>query len=234
MIVFLLIFLLNTLPCAAQTDAVLCQAYRQEKMTVWATYLNQSDWETLSNEQKNRWLDYQYGYVAYAIDAKLPDAKAHWKDFGQRLQEQAGQLDTVVSLCYQAAYEVYGVSLDSRNKVKHAAKALSLSKAALKLDDSHYAALVLAGNVAFYRPALLGGNKRDALQYYLRAEQALQALPHYSDHWTYWATELCIAQCYEQLGDQEQALQKAYAILEQAPDFRFVWASLIPRLEEEE
>lgn len=230
-------------PAYAQyTDKQLYQAYLQRDMDTWKAYIDASDWTKLTDSEKIRLINYEYGYVAVEINETPAGPKARRKASHTEAQRYLDQfiahLNAAQSILTPARYAMYMSAASAyefmmdRSKVFSAGlQSFKLCKKAVELDPNDPMPLILKANVDFYAPKSFGGSKKAAMQEFSRAEQMFLQQGNYEYLWNFPAMQLCIAQCYEKTDDLETALKKARAILKANPDFVFLREEYIPGLE---
>lgn len=221
-------------------EATLLSAYMEGNMSVWKAYVDSSDWAQLSSDEKVRYINYEYGYVATLIDVAPAGQKTKKKGisptaayvarFGEHIEEAKSILAPSRYCLYRSAYFAYDYMLSK--SLNSAIKSFQLCKQAVQEDDHDPLALSLMANVDFYAPRIVGGNKEKALDLYLQAKQILlsnDAL--YLTLWNNPATRLCIVQCYDKLGQIEKAIDEAQSILERYPNFVYLRDEYLPELQ---
>lgn len=215
---------------AQYSERDLYNAYLRSDMSLWKEYIEHTDWDAIAIAEKQRLLNYQYGYVAFAISAEDKDAEAHLLRFERHTEDMKNVLDASTLACYRSSYAAYKMSFNVFRKLMYANQAMSLANEAMRLDSLNPAALTLKANIDLYCPKAFGGNKARALRYFLRAEKRYQELGITKCNWNYRALQLCIAQCYEKTGKKEQAIRKCRSILQEEPDFSYIRDIYLPTL----
>ncbi len=228
---YLLILLaFSTSVFAQYTDKDLYKAYLTTDLTLWQKYIEDTAWEKLSSYEKERMLNYQYGFVANSLSGNKKEAQAHLDLFKNRIEEMQSNLSPSALACYRSAAAAYQVKLGSWRVLRLALQSLDDAALAVQLDSINPLALTLKGNVDMYCPKTFGGDKTRALQYFLRAEKRYRDLDRTANNWNYRAIQLCIAQCYEKIGKKEEAIAKCQEILQEEPNFEYIRDAYLPRL----
>lgn len=229
---FLLVVLLglSTAICRAQTDEELYHSYMQGDLQLWKTYIDQADWEHLSQAERLRLINYEYGYVPFLADKKDPTAGHYLQQYMAHLEEEKERLTPSLYASYMCAAHAYTYLLDKSKLFSSGLQSFRLAKKAVELDSGNPIALLLKGNVYFYSPRAFGGNKEEAMRLFARAEKIMQEQQTWHYLWNYPALQLCIAQCYDKLGEPDKAYRKCLSILQEHPDFRFITDTYLPEL----
>lgn len=216
----------------AQTDEELYAGYMDGKLIPWKTYIDGADWAHLTHAERLRLINYEYGYVPFLADRNDPAAQHYLDIYMQHLSEEEPFLTPSLFASYMCAAHAYAYLLDKKKLFTSGLQSFRLAKQAVDLDGENPIALLLKGNVYFYSPRAFGGNKEEAMNLFEKAERIMQQQGTWHYLWNYPALQLCIAQCYDKLGDTNRAYQKCQAILREHPDFDFVKRIYLPDLQE--
>ncbi len=227
----LLLMLIVSLSCYAQySDKELYEAYLTSDLSLWQEYINSTDWESLSKEEKKRMLNYQYGFTANVLSQDKDTAKRHLQLFEEHVNDAAEWLSPSSLACYRSAYAAYKIKLGDWRVFSLAKQTFCYADEAVEIDSLNPLALTLKANVDMYAPKAFGGNKEQALHYFLLAEKQYRERGLTLNNWNFRALQLCIAQCYEKTGDKEQAIAKCYAILAEEPNYEYIRHVYFPKL----
>ena len=159
-------------------------------MTLWKAYVDTLNTHSLNTNS----LLYEYGYCGYVLEYDKPHATPYISRFRAHVQAQRGNLPLGHYEMYMSAVYVY----ELRSKISiHPLKAMSLAKEATKLAPSDPLVLSYYGTCLFYAPKPFG-SKREALEWFERAEQLFHA-PQWKDCWVRAANTMYIGQCKEKL-----------------------------------
>ncbi len=229
-IILLLSLCISTCTFAQYTDKDLYEAYLTTDLSLWQSYIENTAWDNLSDYEKKRMLNYQYGFVANTLGGDKAFAQAQLDLFKTRTEAMQDNLSASTLSCYRSAYAAYQVKLGTWKVLKLALQSLDEAKAAVEKDSLNPLALTLKGNVDMYCPKAFGGDKARALQYFLQAEERYRALGQTENNWNLRALQLCIAQCYEKTGEKEKAIEKCREILREEPNYAYIRDAYLPRL----
>lgn len=230
LLLLLVLFGLSTATGRAQTDEQLYMSYMQGDLKLWKTYIDSADWKNMNATERLRLINYEYGYVPFLADRKDPTASRYLTQYMAHLEEEKDNLTPSLYASYMCAAHAYVYLLDKSKLFSSGLQSFRLAKKAVELDPNNSIALVLKGNVYFYSPRAFGGNKEEAMRLFARAEQIMQQEGSWQYLWNYPALQLCIAQCYDKLGDTDSAYRKCLAILREHPHFRYVKDTYLPEL----
>lgn len=234
---FLMAFLMTTLACYAQyTNEQLFNAYLHQDMSVWRNYIETAKWEKMSISERKRLINYEYGFIATAIDAEDPKADEYLTHFRQHVAEEyESQHISEAHYCmYMSSINAYDFMLNKSKLFSAGLQSFKLVKRASVLAPDDPYVLTLKANVDFYAPAAFGGDKEAALTLFTRARELFRETEDYKHLWNYASLRLCIAQCYDKKGDSERAISECYSILGEIPDFEYVRDEYLPQLLEKQ
>jgi len=227
----LIIFLFASVLCHAQyTKQQMYDAYLTQNMRLWDKYLHAHKWTNLSTAEKSIYINYEYGYIATAIDEKQPDAKQHIEVFLSHINDMSQVLPEATILVYKSSYAAYRAKAYTMEFASQGLKAMNIAKDAVRVDSLNPLALTLYGCVEFYAPKLFGGNKHRALQAFTKAEYIYKQTGDTINNWNYISCQMQRAMCLEKIGNKTEAIALCKKILQDAPNFIFIRDTYLPSL----
>lgn len=203
-------------------------------MKVWDKYLHSVKFENLSAAEKKRYINYEYGYVATAIDEKAPDAEQHLQNFEKHIQALSTVLPKALVLDYESSCAAYKALMNKAKFISYGLESFNKIKEAFEVDSLNPYVLTLKGNVDFYAPKAFGGNKKRALSYFYKAQRIFEQKADTVNNWNYVSTRLCIIQCEEKLGNVDKAVAQAKKLLQRYPDYAYLRDEYMPELLEKQ
>ena len=219
---------------AQYSDKDLYNAYLRRDMDHWKQYLDANAWQDLSLNEKKRYLNYEYGYIAPAIDTKKPWAEEYLKAFERHVEEmyKCKHISEAHYNMYMSSVCAYDFMLNRGHLFSSGVKSFKHVKKATELAPDDPFVLTLMANVEFYAPSAFGGDKEHALKLFQKARNIFETTTTYEHLWNYASMRLCIAQCYEKTGEVEKAIRTCQEILESIPDFSYIRDEYLPRLQQ--
>ena len=218
---YVIVALCISLSLSAQsfvTDRGLLDAYLQNDMSVWKAHIDTAS-------VTPHLLAYEYGYCAALMDIDKNQASPYVDMFREHIEFIKETLPPGHYQMYMSAVYVYKLRL---HESIHPVKALSLAKEAVEYAPNDPMTLSYCGTALFYAPKPFG-NKNDALDLFLRAEQLFKDEQWYNCWWRP-ATLMYIAQCYEKKGKTSEAINRAKALLAEYPDYLYIRDTYLPNL----
>jgi tetratricopeptide (TPR) repeat protein len=111
----------------------------------------------------------------------------------------------------------------------HGPKSVHHAQKAMELDDNNHMGYVQYGNSQYYMPAVFGGSKKTAIEYYQKAQAIMEKNPLQIRYdWNYLNLLTLIAQSLHETGRISEAKLYYGKILETEPAFIWVRDELYP------
>lgn len=232
---FIFIIQLFCTVCFAQSNNIFSEkamydCYLGSDKKLWKQYIVTANFEQMSNKERQRLLNYEYGYIAYAISLKDNNLKQMLQDFVEHINFMEGKMAESTRLTYLSAAASYNISTNKIAIVSNGMKAISYADKAVQIDSLNPYALTLRGSIYFYCPSTFGGDKKQALKYLLKSEQRFRQTGDTINNWNYRSVQMVIAQCHEKLGNKKKAIEKCQEILKEEPNFAYIRDSYLPSL----
>jgi tetratricopeptide (TPR) repeat protein len=232
--IIVFILLSNSLQLNTIYRSEIYSAYVNNKMDLWRDVIDRMDTiPEKSNELLLELVNYQYGYIGYCAGFDKKEEAKKYLDLAERNIEILEKCNYNLSVInsYKAAFYGFRIGLNPISAPVNGFRSIDCAKMALKLDSANYLAYVQYGNMKFYMPSALGGSKKVALEYYLKARDLLEReTDSITGNWNYLSLQVVLGQTYTYLNDYLSA-QKVYdTILKIEPEFLYVKDDLYPKL----
>lgn len=221
-------FMLGYAQQTRYTDAVLYEAYLKEDMSVWDAYIHSVDWAKADKQERARLINYEYGYVATALEKKATDAQWHLEQFEAHVEAMTGVMPESTLNTYRSAAASYRALCG--NLVSNGVKAIQFIKKAHENNAKDPLMLNLHGCIEMYSPAVLGGSKKTALSYFNQSKALIEQRGDTINNWNYLGTLMSIAQCTEKTSGKQAAINYCLQILRFEPNFGFIRDKYLPEL----
>lgn len=246
LLIILLIINLSCWPLFAEKDTLTGKYFKEQiynsyiagNMGQWGVEIDMMEREystTRDEEIQEQLIFAYYGYIGYQIGNEEKDEAA------EKLERLEFHLDYLLEnasasdgwlYAMKGAAKGYRIGLSPYKAVFIGPSAMNDIDRAVETDSLHPLGWIEKGNSAYYRPALFGGSKEEALNYYLKASKLFTA--NYADlngEWIYLNLQVLIAQCYTELENYNKALKTYDDLLRFEPGFSWVADELKPALE---
>jgi len=232
-ITFLLLFILH-FPMFASNKDDIYKAYIKSDMVSWKNVIDQMQQQ---NSKTTAFLlelvNYQYGYIGYCVtEEKFSEAALYLKKAEQNLAllEIKPELESVVQ-AYKSAFAGYKVSMSPAKAPILGPKSVAFAEKAMQLDKNSALGYLQYGNTQYYMPAIFGGSKTVAIDYYKKAQVLMESdLSKVKNDWNYLNLLLTMARAYTELKYYRTAQQYYDKILKAEPEFLVVKNELYPKL----
>lgn len=202
-------------------------AYVQGNMPLWEQTL--ADMEFLYSERPTNIVLYdillaQYGLIGYYLGTgQNGKGSSHLEKAEEYLKRlAAARAYRATSLVFESAFLAYRISIRPIRAVQLGPRSYRLIDEAMELDAAYSRVWIEKGNAAFYTPSMFGGNKSDAITYYLKAIELMEKNMPNNHRWLYLSTLMALANAYETTGNLPGAIRSVEKALAFEPDF--IWA----------
>jgi tetratricopeptide (TPR) repeat protein len=226
---------ISLLASAQDYQARIYDVYLRGRMDLWKEIMEQMKREaTDKNDLKLLYelTEVQYGYIGYCLSMKekkeaervLVEAEERAKFLLEKKVYEARLYSLV------GAFYGYWVSLKPLRAPHFGSKSEEANRKALELDPEEPQAWMEKGNIAFYKPAMFGGSKSEAVPYYEKAVRLFEAGPPWRtrQNWVYLNCMAGLGIAYEETGQPEKAGELYKKILRMEPTFKWVKDELYP------
>jgi tetratricopeptide (TPR) repeat protein len=229
-----ILLLFGFLSIYASNKTEIYKAYISNDMNLWKKTIDEMNQQkSKSNDFRLELLNYQYGYIAWCIGNKKNEIAETYIELGEKniqVLEKIGSYGSAVN-SYRSAFYGYKIGLNKLKAPFIGPKSVECAKMAMKQDADNPYGYIQYANSQFYMPAVFGGYKKIALDYYTKAKNLME-INHQKiiQDWNYLSLLSMIAKTYTELKDFKQAKTYYEKILKIEPDFLWVKNELYPDL----
>jgi tetratricopeptide (TPR) repeat protein len=183
-------------------------------------------------DQKLELVSYYYGFIGHMMGKKQYDVVEEYLKKAEDLNNQVLRLSpkNATACSYKGAFMGFHIGLNKLKSVYLGPESRVLMNKAIKLDPNNVTALINKGNVYFYAPGLLGGDKEDAVDLFLKAEKLMEKNKDTDHNWVYLITLTTLAKSYEKLDQLQNAKITYEKALKNEPNYHWVKDDLYPKL----
>jgi tetratricopeptide (TPR) repeat protein len=209
-------------------------AYLKGRMDTWKGIMQSMDRkfkQTKDMDLLYQLAEVEYGYIAYSISVdKKEEAKRiliQAEEHIEVLLDYNERNPRVHAL--QGALYGYRLTLRPIKAPVYGKKSASANERALQLGPSEPQAWMEKANIEYYKPAIFGGSKKDAIPLYEKAIALYEASPDRTrQNWVYLNCLAGLGLAYEENGQVEQAGMIFRKLLELEPDFSWIRDEIYP------
>ena len=233
-VLFMALLVFYSINSRASYKSEIYKAYISSDMERWKSIIDEMGRQkNKSNDFILELLNYQYGYIGWCIGTDRDDQAEQYFDLGEkniRLLENNGYELSMVN-AYKAAFYGYRIGLNIFRAPFLGPNSVVCAKRAIQLDGNNPFGYVQYGNTEYFMPAIFGGSKEVALEYYKKAEKIMEGNSELlKNDWNYLNLLAMIAQAHYEM--KNYVLTKAYydKILKAEPDFLWIKNEMYPEL----
>jgi len=232
-LVIFLIFLCASARASYKSE--IYAAYVYNNMANWKRIIDKMD--GLKNKSPNlifELVNYQYGYIAWCIGNQKKDEAKRYLELAESnisLLEKARANQSLVN-SYKSAFYGYRIGLNKLLAPYLGGRSLECANLAIEQDKENPFGYIQYGNIQFYMPPVFGGSKREALDYYIKAQKIMEKnAADIIENWNYLSLLIVIAQSNYYLKDYKTSVYYLEKILKIEPDFGYVKTELYPQVQ---
>ena len=226
-----LVFCFTNLYAGYKADIYI--AYINSDMKKWNKIIDEMYLQKdKSNAFKLELINYQYGYIAWCIGVEKDDAAEKYLALAEESLKTLERSSYMLSLVnsYKSAFYGYRIGLNKLKAPFIGRKSIECAKLAIKLDNKNPYGYIQYGNSQYYMPAILGGSKTVALEYFKKAEELMELEgDQIKEDWNYLSLLTMIAKAYNEIKNYEFANAYVQKILKVDPNFLWVKNELYPQ-----
>lgn len=210
------------------------KAYSRGKMDKWSEIMHTCEKNVNQNNvaEQLELISYYYGYTAWLIGAEKYDTAEVYIDKSAKiideLLKESPKNATLLAL--KGAYIAFTIGISNLKAVYLGPKSMKYINKSIELDSANIQGNIEKGNSMYYRPSVFGGDKTEAIEYYVKAVESFENQGLVVNNWMYINTMTALGQAYEAT-DQIQLAKLCYEkIIRIFPNFMWVEDELYPDL----
>ncbi|MEI8085435.1 MAG: hypothetical protein WCG93_04380 [Paludibacter sp.] len=208
-------------------------AFVNREMYKWANVIRTI--ETTSSpvtvEQKLELIKLYYGYTAYLINKKQVSTAELFIEKAEEMISEVIKLSpkNAAAYAFKGSFAGYRIGISKFKAIYLGSESTDNINKALEFDPQNIQAIIDKGNMLYYSPRLLGGDKNEALKFYLKGVRLFEKNADTDHNWLYLNLLTNIAMAYEKT-DQPALAKLIYEkILHKEPNYLWVKDDLYPK-----
>ncbi|MFN8208453.1 MAG: tetratricopeptide repeat protein [Bacteroidales bacterium] len=230
----LIVFILSLSGAKAGYREIIYGSYISSDMALWkrtidAMHLKQGK----NNEFILELVNYQYGYIGWCLGQKRDDEAESYLELAEDYLDalEAKSFKPSYTHAYRSAFYGYRIGLSIWIAPVIGPKSIEEANQAMKLDSRNPFGFIQYGNAQYHMPAMFGGSKSHAIDYFKLAEKKMEAqMTLYAGDWNYLSLLAMIGKAYEDTGDYRAARTYYEKALKEEPNFLWVKNQLYPNI----
>ena len=211
------------------------RAFKHKNQALWKQTIELYQQEY--NNHKSAYLlselvEAQYGYAAFCIGMKKDEEAEEILSLAVKNVEILLQKEAYVSKAYAiySGLHAFKLHYEPYKSFYYGPRIVNYIDKAVKKDSTNPVAWSEKGNMKYHAPKMFGGDKKEAIQYYLKSIKLYEQKSGMPEcNWMYLNTLTWLAQSYEKTGQPNSAAETYKKILQLAPDYQWVHDELYPR-----
>ena len=215
------------------------------KRTFYNTFINREmfKWGNIINtiensksvttvDQKLELINYYYGYIGHLIGKKQFDVAGNMINKGEKIIHQVLVVSprNPTAIAFKGSFLGFRMALNKIKAIGFGRESFALINKAYELDPQNVQANIDKGNILFYSPGLFGGDKEEALTYYLKGSRIIEKNKDTDQNWVYLNLLTVIAMAYDKTDKTVEAKLTCEKILRKEPNYKWVRDILYPRI----
>ena len=230
--------ILLTLATAAYSESTynksIYAAFITHDMAKWEKVIRTIEGTKATNtvDQKLELINYYYGYIGWLIGQKKFASAEKLIPKGEKLINQVLSVSpkNATAYSFKGSFIGFKIGIDKCKAIYLGSDSKNSINKAMQLDPQNVQAIIDKGNLLYYSPRLFGGDKKEALTYFLKGVKLMERNKETYQNWVYLNLLTMIASVYEKtnkLGDAKLTYEK---IMRNEPDIKWVKDDLYPQL----
>ena len=228
------LYAIQAIQAQSANQKTIYKAYINSDATKWSTTIRNIETNTppTTTDQKLELVNFYYGYAGYLIAVRQNNlarknitTAQKWID---RILTSTPKNST--ALAYKGLFMGLEMSTNKTKSISLASQSLSAINKAYDSDPRNTLAIIAKANALYQAPAFFGGNKREAINFFLKAINQMETSKTADYNWTYLHTLITIAKAYEKQNRLQDAKLMYEKALRKEPNFALVKNNLYPAI----
>jgi tetratricopeptide (TPR) repeat protein len=231
----IVLFVLSIFPCWGYSQTVDCrfeQLFLSGNMVKWEQVVDSLQKTKLSEPDEEALLFAHYGLIGYLLGKDQKDkAEIRIAQFEKQLIKYLKREPNNANyLAFDAALVGFKIGVSPWKAIFLGEQSNKKIEKALKYRKDEILPLTEQANSLYFRPAIVGGDKKKAKALYEEVFRIHSSNPNCN--WRYYSIGSWLGQVYTKLGETQKAREIYLSLLKKAPNFLYVKNELLPQLEQ--
>lgn len=215
------------------------------KKTFYTTYINREMYKwggilhtieankpPTTTDQRLDLINYYYGYIGYLIGKKQYEEAGNQIIKGEKIIHQVLNVSprNATAYAYKGSFIGFRIGISKLKTFSLSRESMENINKAYELDPQNVQAIIDKGNILFYSPRLFGGDKDEALNFYLKGSRILEKNKDTDQNWVYLNLLTMVAQAYDKTNNREDAKLTCVKILRKEPNYKWMKDVYYPKL----
>jgi tetratricopeptide (TPR) repeat protein len=211
----------------------LYNSFINREMYKWGNIIRTIDTgKSTTVDQKLELINYYYGYIGYLIGKKQNDVAGKMIPKGEKLIHQVLLVfpKNPTALAFKGSFLGFRMGISKFKTFALSRESFADINKAYALDPQNIQALIDKGNLLYYSPGILGGDKEEALKYYLKGSRILEKNRETDQNWVYLNLLTTIALAYDKTDNPLQAKLICEKLLRKEPNYKWIKDIYYPKI----
>lgn len=209
-------------------------AYIKGDMQTWVKVIHtmQINEDAKSIDQKLELTSYYYGYIGYLIGLKNNNTAETYINQGEQIIDKTLLLqpNNATALAFKGSFIAFRIGLNKFKAITLGPQSAAYIQNSLKLEPNNIQANIDYANELYYKPGILGGDKKSAIIYYSKAISLMEKSDNIRFNWLYLNTLALLGKAYENTAEIIKAKATYEKALKAEPDFNWIKNELYPKI----
>lgn len=209
-------------------------AFITHDMAKWERVIRTIETTNATNtvDQKLELINYYYGYIGWLIGQKKFSPAEKLIPKGEKLINEVLKVSpkNATAYSFKGSFLGFKIGIDKCKALFLGSDSKNSINKAMQLDPQNVQALIDKGNLLYYSPRFFGGDKTEALNYFLKGVKLMERNKETYQNWVYLNLLTMIASAYEKTDKLEDAKLTYEKIMRNEPDIKWVKDDLYPQL----
>jgi len=210
------------------------EAFITHDMSKWERVIRTIETANATNtiDQKLELINYYYGYIGWLIGQKKFQPAEKLIPKGEKLINEVLKVSpkNATAYSFKGSFLGFKIGIDKCKALFLGSDSKNCINKAIQLDPQNVQALIDKGNLLYYSPRLFGGDKKEALNYFLKGVKLMERNKETYQNWVYLNLLTMIASAYEKTDNLVDAKITYEKIMRNEPDIKWVKEDLYPQL----
>ena len=208
-------------------------AFVNREMNKWGNVIRtiENTSSPVTVDQKLELIKLYYGYTAYLINKKqVSNAEILIGKAESIIAEVLkSSPKNATAYAFKGSFIGYKIGISKFKAIYLGSESSDNINKALELDPQNIQAIIDKGNMLYYSPRLFGGDKHEALKFYLKGVRIMEKNADTDHNWIYLNLLTNIAMAFEKTDQPSLAKQTYEKILHKEPNYHWVKDELYPK-----
>ncbi len=229
-----LLYSSQTMQAQSVNQKTIYKAYINSDVTKWSTTIRNIETNTppTTIDKKLELVNFYYGYASYLVGIRQNSQARKNITTAQKWIDQilASSPKNASALAYKGLFIGLEISISKTKSISLASQSLSAINKAYDSDPHNVQAVIAKANALYQAPTIFGGDKREAIKFFLKAISLMETSKTTDQNWIYLHTLISVGRAYDKQNKTRDAKLMYEKALRKEPNFRLLRDNLYPAI----